>query len=158
MAESQEVAPTENVIPEFDSFMASMSAAYREDFVKHIIAQRTGKGDGISNAQANGYFDRFVRALYDYRIDDLSKGYGYGSYVEGGDAHRGGETGRQELVTAFHQEMRDVITKFGDIASNGQTLLWSSMAIGRFAADDREILKAAGVTDQQGSLRRFLRI
>ena len=47
--------------------------------------------------------------------------------------------------------MHDFITVFGNVAANGQTLLWSSAAIGRFAVDDPEILKAAGVTDKNAT-------
>lgn len=52
------------------------------------------------------------------------------------------------LVDAFHQETSEFIRAFGPVAAQGSTLLWSSYGIDRFAVDDKDILKSAGVSDE----------
>ncbi|NEQ76763.1 MAG: hypothetical protein F6K23_29320 [Okeania sp. SIO2C9] len=122
-----------------DSFMEAMAKKYKQNFVKKV---RQYTNEPISKNQADEYFRVLVKSLYENRI----KGIGtYGQFNEAGAA---GEKGRQDLVEAFHTEISDFIQNFGPVAAQGQTLLWSSYGIGRFAVDDKDILRSAGVTDQ----------
>ncbi|MDY7008274.1 MAG: hypothetical protein SWX82_31200 [Cyanobacteriota bacterium] len=126
-------------ITSWENFLEKMTEKYQQDFIDKVTEHSDGT---IDRARADEYFRTFVKALYDNRI----KGVGsYGSYYEGGAA---GETGRQNLVEAFHQEVSEFIRAFGPVAARGELLLWSSFAIGRFAVDDEDILRSAGVTDE----------
>lgn len=126
-------------ITSWENFRDKMTEKYQQDFIDKVTEHSDGT---IDRARADEYFRTFVKALYDNRI----KGVGsYGSYYEGGAA---GETGRQNLVEAFHQEVSEFIRAFGPVAARGELLLWSSFGIGRFAVDDEDILRSAGVTDE----------
>ena len=123
-----------------EKFMEAMTEKYKQDFVDKVQEHSDGS---IDQTKAEEYFRTFVKALYNNRIEGLGKGYG--NFDEGGAE---GEKGRQNLVDAFYQETSEFIRAFGPVAAQGSTLLWSSYGIGRFAVDDKEILKSAGVTDE----------
>lgn len=122
------------------NFMAGMTEKYQQDFIDKVQEHSSGS---IDRTKAEDYFRTFVKALYNNRIEGLGKGYG--NFDEGGAK---GGTGRQNLVDAFYQETSEFIRAFGPVAAKGSTLLWSRYDIGRFAVDDKEILKSAGVTDE----------
>lgn len=129
----------ENPIISRQNFIEGMTKKYKQDFINQVREHSNGE---IDETIAQEYFRTFVEALYNNRI----KGVGsYGSYDEGGAE---GERGRQNLVDAFHQEVSEFIRAFGPVAARGELLLWSSFPIGRFAVNDVDILREAGVTDQ----------
>lgn len=129
-----------NTAISLEKFMEEMTEKYRQDFIDKVQEHSDGS---IDKTKAEEYFRTFVKALYNNRIEGLGKGYG--NFDEGGAE---GEKGRQNLVDAFHHETSEFIRAFGPVAAKGSTLLWSSYGIGRFAVDDKEILKSAGVTDE----------
>ncbi|NET16139.1 MAG: hypothetical protein F6K08_26590 [Okeania sp. SIO1H6] len=130
----------ENQIISWENFLKGMIKKYRNDFLNNVHQH---SNQNIDLDKAEEYFRTFVKALYYNRIEGI--GTGYGDFYEGGAE---GEKGRQNLVDAFHQETLEFIRAFGPLAAKGSTLLWSSAGIGRFAVDDRHILKQAGVTDE----------
>ncbi|NEO36829.1 MAG: hypothetical protein F6J90_11130 [Moorea sp. SIOASIH] len=123
-----------------ENFLDKMTEKYKQDFIDKVTEHSDGS---IDQTRADEYFRTFVKALYNNRVEGIGPGYGY--FYEGGAA---GEKGRQNLVEAFHEEVSEFIRAFGPVAAQGSTLLWSSYAIGRFAAEDKEILRSAGVTDE----------
>ncbi|AOX00099.1 hypothetical protein BJP34_12165 [Moorena producens PAL-8-15-08-1] len=123
-----------------ENFLEKMTEKYKQDFIDKVTEHSDGS---IDQTRADDYFRTFVKALYNNRVEGIGPGYGY--FYEGGAA---GEKGRQNLVEAFHAEVSEFIRAFGPVAAQGSTLLWSSYAIGRFAAEDKEILRSAGVTDE----------
>ncbi|WP_424102834.1 hypothetical protein [Moorena producens] len=123
-----------------ENFQDKMTEKYKQDFIDKVTEHSDGS---IDQTRADDYFRTFVKALYNHRVEGIGKEYGY--FYEGGAA---GEKGRLNLVDAFHSEVQEFIQAFGRVAAEGSTLLWSSYAIGRFAADDSDILKSAGVTDE----------
>ncbi|MGD1701696.1 hypothetical protein [Dapis sp. BLCC M229] len=124
----------------WENFRDKMTEKYRKDFIDKVTEH---SGGSIDQDKTDNYFRTFVKALYDNRVEGIGPGYGY--FYEGGAA---GEKGRQNLVAAFQQEMQGFIREFAPLAAQGSTLLWSSYPIGRFAAEDSEILKSAGVKDE----------
>ncbi|NEO89331.1 MAG: hypothetical protein F6K56_03340 [Moorea sp. SIO3G5] len=129
-----------NTIISLENFLEKMTEKYKQDFIDKVTEH---SDERINQTRANDYFRTFVKALYNNRVEGIGPGYGY--FYEGGAT---GEKGRQNLVEAFQQEMQGFIKEFAPLAAKGSTLLWSSYAIGRFAAEDKEILKSAGVTDE----------
>ena len=135
-----QVNNAKNTAISLEKFMAGMTEKYKQDFIDKVQEHSAGS---IDQTKAEEYFRTFVKALYNNRIEGLGKGYG--NFDEGGAE---GEKGRQNLVDAFYQETSEFIRAFGPVAAQGSTLLWSSYGIGRFAVDDKDILKSAGVTDE----------
>ncbi|NET04934.1 MAG: hypothetical protein F6K16_09420 [Symploca sp. SIO2B6] len=122
-----------------DSFMSAMEKKYKGDFIDKV----TRDPFQINQQKADEYFRTFVTALYNNRVEGIGPGYGH--FYEGGAE---GEKGRQNLVDAFHHEVSGFFKEFAPVQALGSTLLWSDAKIGRFSADSQEIIKSAGVTDE----------
>ncbi|NEP89361.1 MAG: hypothetical protein F6K18_22395 [Okeania sp. SIO2C2] len=133
-----------NTIISLENFLDKMSERYKQDFIAKVKEYSYG---GINQTGADEYFRTFVTALYNNRIEGIGT---YGKYFEGDERNKSRDRrkGRQDLVNAFLQEVSNFIQEFSSLAARGSTLLWSNYAIGRFAADDSDIIKSAGVTDE----------
>jgi len=122
-------------------FKKFMRVEYKDDFVNTIKNMSENR---IDEKVANSCFETFIDALYQHKILGYSKGYG--NYIESGDPSKGEKMGRKEHVDAFHNKIWECIQQgFAPVEAKGQTLLWSNFGIGRFAANDKDILEAAHV-------------
>ncbi|OZH51510.1 hypothetical protein AFK68_30610 [Hydrocoleum sp. CS-953] len=139
----------ENQIISWEKFLEGMTERYKQDFIDKVTKH---SGGSIDKTKADEYFRTFVTALYNNRIEGIGT---YGKYFEGDERNNPlkRRKGRQDLVNAFLQEVSNFIKAFGgEVSAKGSTLLWSDAGIGKFAAKNKEILKSAGVTDENAQI------